>query len=229
MKKRGIAIDGPAGAGKSTIVKIVASKLKINSVDSGSLYRTIAYCLKENGISIEDVLEMPDEELKGTLNAMKIEPKFEESGQVNYLNGDPVEDKLLRTEEISMNASKVSQNGLVREKVTEICQSLAKSEDVVMEGRDIGTVVMPNALLKVYLDADPEERAKRRILQLKEKGQKAPSLDEMIEDIKKRDNQDMTREISPLKKADDAMTLDSTSLTIEEVCKFIVDEYKNRA
>ena len=104
MKKRGIAIDGPAGAGKSTIVKIVAKELGINSVDSGSLYRTIAYCLKENEISIEDVLEMPDEELQGILNAMKIEPKFEDAGQVNYLNGDPIEDKLLRTEVISMKA-----------------------------------------------------------------------------------------------------------------------------
>ncbi|MCQ2977393.1 MAG: (d)CMP kinase [archaeon] len=228
MNKKGIAVDGPAGAGKSTIVKIIAKELGINYVDSGSLYRTIAYCMKTNDIDVSDVLEMPEEELKVMLNAMDIKMEFSDGTQTNYLNGEALEDNVLRTEDISMMASKVSQNGEVRNKVTNICQDCAKVNDVIMEGRDITTVVMPNALLKVYLDADVTERAKRRIAQLKEKGQKAPKMEDMIADIEKRDKQDMNRDIAPLKKAEDAMVLDTTSLTIDEVVKFVISEYKNK-
>lgn len=229
MTKRGIAVDGPAGAGKSTIVKLVAKEIGINYVDSGSLYRTIAYCLKENDIKVDDFIEMPDNEVKELLDAMDIKVRFNEDGtQVNSLNGSDIEDSLLRTEEVSMVASTTSANGFVRDKVTNICKELSASESVIMEGRDITTVVMPNALLKVYLDADVEIRAKRRIAQLKEKGIKAPSLDDMIADVIKRDKQDMNRDIAPLKKADDAMVLDSTALTIDEVVKFIVSEYNDR-
>lgn len=228
MSKKGIAVDGPAGAGKSTIVKLIASDLGINYVDSGSLYRTIAYCIKTNDIDVNDLLEMPDNELKEMLDAMDIRMEWHDGVQTNYLNDEAIEDKLLRTEEISMVASTSSKLGLVREKVTSLCQEASKENEVIMEGRDIGTVIMPNALLKVYLDADPAERARRRIAQLKEKGEKAPSMEDMILDIEKRDKQDMTREISPLKKADDAMVLDSTSLTIDEVVKFVVSEYQDR-
>ena len=228
MNKRGIAVDGPAGAGKSTVVKIIAKELGINYVDSGSLYRTIAYCLFKNDIDCNDVMEMPDEELKGILDSMNIEVEFSDGVQINHLNGEAIEDKLLRSEETSMVASKTSSLGLVREKVNNIIYKIIKENEVVMEGRDIGTVVMPDALLKVYLDASSEERAKRRILQLKEKGQKAGTLLEVKADIEKRDKQDMTREIAPLKKADDAMVLDSTALTISEVVRFICDEYKER-
>lgn len=228
MNKKGIAIDGPAGAGKSTIVKLVAEKLGINYVDSGSLYRTIAYCLKQNDIDINDALEMTNEELLEILNAMEIVPQFEDRKQINYLNDEKVEDNLLRTEDISINASTISTNGLVRDKVTNICRDIAKRYNVIMEGRDTTTVIMTDALLKVYLDADVWERANRRIGQLKEKGLKAPSLDEMIEDIKKRDNQDMNRDIAPLKIAEDAMVLDSSNLTIEEVVNIIIDEYNER-
>ena len=180
MNKKGIAIDGPAGAGKSTIVKLVAEKLGINYVDSGSLYRTIAYCLKQNDIDINDALEMTNEELLEILNAMEIVPQFEDGKQINYLNDEKVEDNLLRTEDMSINASTISTNGLVRDKVTNICRDIAKRYNVIMEGRDTTTVIMTDALLKVYLDADVLERANRRIGQLKEKGLKAPSLDEMI-------------------------------------------------
>ena len=228
MNKKGIAIDGPAGAGKSTIVKLVAEKLGINYVDSGSLYRTIAYCLKQNDIDINDALEMTNEELLEILNAMEIVPQFEDGKQINYLNDEKVEDNLLRTEDMSINASTISTNGLVRDKVTNICRDIAKRYNVIMEGRDTTTVIMTDALLKVYLDADVLERANRRIGQLKEKGLKAPSLDEMIEDIKKRDNQDMNRDIAPLKIAEDAIVLVSSNLTIEEVVNIIIDEYNER-
>lgn len=228
MNKMGIAVDGPAGAGKSTVVKLIAKELGINYVDSGSIYRTIAYCLKQNDIDVDVFLEMTDAELKETLDAMDIKLEFKDGIQTNYLNGEAIEDSLLRSEDVSMVASKSSANGFVREKVTKLCQDTCKEVEVIMEGRDIGSVVMPEALLKVYLDASVEERANRRIKQLKEKKQKVGTIEEVMADIEKRDKQDMTREIAPLKKVEDAMVLDSTALTIEEVVKFIVDEYKAR-
>lgn len=228
MTKKGIAVDGPAGAGKSTITKIVAKELGINYVDSGSLYRTIAYCLFKNDIDTDTVMEMTDGELKEMLDAMKIEVEFKDGVQINHLNGEAIEDKLLRSEETSMVASKTSALPLVREKVNSVILNVIKDNEVIMEGRDIGTVVMPNALLKVYLDASVEERAKRRMLEIKAKGEKSPKLDDIKADIEKRDKQDMTRDVAPLKKAEDAMLLDSTSLTIDEVVKFVTDEYLSR-
>ena len=205
-----IAIDGPAGSGKGTVAKIIAKKISAVYVDTGAMYRCVALEAIRNNIKIEE-----KEKIQEFLNNINIDLKQENENLKIYLNNEDVSDKI-RTEEVSKFASSYSTIDIVREKMVDLQREMATSKDIVMEGRDIGTVVFPNADIKIYLDATPEERANRRMKQNKEKGI-VSNYDDILKEIKIRDNRDMTREISPLKKADDAIYMDSTNFEIDEV------------
>ena len=214
-----IAIDGPAGAGKSTIAKKVAKTLGYIYVDTGAMYRAMAlYMIKlgidpENANAIEEACKSAD-----------IDIEYRDGEQVVLLNGENV-NAYLRTEEVGNMASVTSVNAKVREKLVELQQKLAATKDVVMDGRDIGTVVLPNAEVKVYLTASSLVRAKRRALELEAKGE-AVDLAKIEADIIDRDNRDMTREISPLKQAEDATLIDSSYMNIDEVVEAILNLVK---
>ncbi|WP_022761608.1 (d)CMP kinase [Butyrivibrio sp. AD3002] len=214
-----IAIDGPAGAGKSTIAKIVSKKLGFIYIDTGAMYRAMAVHMIRNGVSGDDSAE-----IEKNIDSADISIGHENGEQVVYLNGENV-NSLLRTEEVSAMASKTSANAKVREKLVELQRKQAKTTDVVMDGRDIGTVVLPDSELKIYLTAGTRVRAERRYKELIEKGETC-NIDEIEADIKERDHRDMTRENSPLKKADDAVEVDSSYMTIEEVADRIISLYK---
>ena len=205
-----IAIDGPAGSGKGTVAKIIAKKISAVYVDTGAMYRCVALEAIRNNIKIEE-----KEKIQEFLNNINIDLKQENENLKIYLNNEDVSDKI-RTEEVSKFASSYSTIDIVREKMVDLQREMATSKDIVMEGRDIGTVVFPNADIKIYLDATPEERANRRMKQNKEKGIES-NYDDILKEIKIRDNRDMTRKISPLKKADDAIYMDSTNFEIDEV------------
>lgn len=211
-----IAIDGPAGAGKSTIAKRVAKDLSFVYVDTGAMYRSIGLYMLKNGIDIhdKDAVEKASEKADVRLS-------YIDGTQHVLLNGEDVSTQI-REEEVGKAASVVSAYPQVRKNLTALQKKLAETENVVMDGRDIGTCVLPDAFLKIYLTASPEVRGRRRYLELVEKGEN-PDLNEIIEDIRKRDQADMTREISPLKKADDAVEIDSSEMTIDEVVKAIED------
>lgn len=211
-----IAIDGPAGAGKSTIAKKVASDLSFVYVDTGAMYRSIGLYMLKKGIDIHD----KDAVEKASQDA-DVRLQYIDGTQHVLLNGEDVSTQI-REEEVGKAASVVSAYPQVRKNLTALQKKLAETENVVMDGRDIGTCVLPDAFLKIYLTASPEVRGRRRFLELKEKGEN-PDLKEIIEDIRKRDQADMTREISPLKKADDAVEIDSSEMTIDEVVKAIED------
>ncbi|MBQ1843233.1 MAG: (d)CMP kinase [Lachnospiraceae bacterium] len=211
-----IAIDGPAGAGKSTIAKKVASDLSFVYVDTGAMYRSIGLYMLKKGIDIHD----KDAVEKASQDA-DVRLVYIDGTQHVLLNGEDVS-REIREEEVGKAASVVSAYPQVRANLTALQKRLAETENVVMDGRDIGTCVLPDAFLKIYLTASPEVRGRRRFLELKEKGEN-PDLNEIIEDIRKRDQADMTREISPLKKADDAVEIDSSEMTIDEVVKAIED------
>lgn len=210
-----IAIDGPAGAGKSTIAKLIAKKKGFVYVDTGAMYRAMALYFLEEGISADD-----QEKIGAAANDVDVTISYENGEQVVWLNGRNV-NGLIRTEEVSKMASKSSTNGAVRKKLVELQQALAKKESVVMDGRDIGTCVLPDADVKVYLTASSHVRALRRYEELKAKGE-ACDLDVIEKDIIDRDYQDMHRELSPLKQADDAVLLDSSDMTIEQVANAII-------
>lgn len=212
-----IAIDGPAGSGKGTAAKLVSEKLNFINIDTGAMYRCVALKMAENNIGLEDY-----EEIHKILDDIEID--FE--GQNVFLNGRDVS-KEIRTVEISNFVSPVSAIGFIREKMVDLQRKLGAGKSVVMEGRDIGTVVFPNADLKIYLDATAEERARRRVAQNTENNI-ASDYEQILKDIIERDKRDSTREISPLKKADDAIVVDSTNLTIEEVVTKIVELAKER-
>ncbi len=216
---RSIAIDGPAGAGKSTIAKIVSKKLGFIYIDTGAMYRAMAVHMIRNGVSGEDSAE-----IEKNIDSADISIGHENGEQVVYLNGENVNSQL-RTEQVSAMASKTSANAKVRAKLVELQQKMAKTTNVVMDGRDIGTVVLPDSELKVYLTAGTRVRAERRYKELIEKGETC-NIDEIEEDIKERDHRDMTRENSPLKKADDAVEIDSSYMTIDEVADKIIELYK---
>ena len=214
-----IAIDGPAGAGKSTIAKKVAKKMGYIYVDTGAMYRAMALFMIKQGIdpcdatSIEEACKIAD-----------ISIEYRDGEQVVLLNGENV-NAYLRTEEVGNMASVTSVNAKVREKLVELQQKLAKTKDVVMDGRDIGTVVLPNVEVKVYLTASSLVRAQRRALELEAKGESA-DLSKIEADIIERDNRDMTRAISPLKQAEDATLIDSSYMTIDEVVEAILNLVK---
>ena len=217
-----IAIDGPAGAGKSTIAKKVAKELKdYIYVDTGAMYRAIAYYLVTNRIDIEN-----DEDLKSACDQIAITIRYENDAQQVYLNGENVT-PYLRTEETGNMASKSSAKAPVRAALLDIQRDLAKENNVVMDGRDIGSNVLPNAELKIYLTASSKERANRRYKELVKKGEPA-DFDKIEADIIERDNRDMNRAIAPLKQAEDAILIDSSDMTIDEVVKTIMDYAKRR-
>lgn len=211
-----IAIDGPAGAGKSTIAKGLAKKLNAIYVDTGAMYRAIGLYVLRNGIDKND--EVAVVEAVSTINVSIV---FEDGQQVVMLNGENV-NGFIRTEEVGMMASGISGYAKVREKMVNLQRELAESTDVVMDGRDIGTVVLPNANPKIYLTASARVRAERRAAELEAKGEPA-DIDTIEKDIIDRDYADMHRAVSPLMKADDAVEIDSSYMTIEEVQQAIID------
>ncbi len=216
-----VALDGPSGAGKSTIAKKIAERLEYVYVDTGALYRSVAYYVISNGEKPENTQKVCD-----MLENISVELVYRDGAQRVVLNGEDVSDKI-RTPEISMGASAVSAIPQVRSFLFDLQQSIAKKNDIIMDGRDIGTVVLPNADVKIFLTADAEERAKRRFKELSEKGDKS-TYDEVLKDIIQRDYNDTHREIAPLKKADDAVEVDSTSMSpdevVEEICRIIKEK-----
>lgn len=210
--KKIIAVDGPAGAGKSTVSKIVAAKLNFTYIDTGAMYRAVGLKVLES--------EQPLTEKFLAEVTEKIEIELDESARV-FVDGEEVTKKI-RTPEVSRLASDVSKFGFVRKKLTELQRKMAERGSVIMDGRDIGTQVLPNADLKIFLTASIEERARRRFGELQAKGQ-AVELEEIKNEIAARDKQDSEREIAPLKKADDAILLDTTNLSVEEVVNKILD------
>jgi len=215
-----IAIDGPAGAGKSTIARNIAEKLGFIYVDTGAMYRAMALFLIRKGIAAEDA------DAISSCGEAEITIRYENGEQHVILDGEDVTG-MLRTEEVGSMASRSSVNGDVRTKLVELQQKLAEKENVVMDGRDIGTVVLPHAFCKIYMTASPRVRAERRCLELQEKGQPA-DLQKIEADIIERDHRDMTRAISPLKQADDAVLLDTSELTIDEVTDRILSIYEEK-
>lgn len=210
-----IAIDGPAGAGKSTIAKKVAKTKGFIYVDTGAMYRAMAYYLLTEKVNPENAKEIEDK-CKGA----DITIRYVDGEQVVLLNGANV-NGVLRTEEVGNMASTTSKNPKVRERLTQLQKELAAKNDVVMDGRDIGTCVLPNADVKIYLTASSAVRAKRRFDELTAKGESC-DIKKIEEDIVKRDQQDMSREIAPLKQAEDAHFVDSSYMTIEEVVQKIL-------
>lgn len=219
MSKK-IAIDGPAGAGKSTIAKIVAKELGFIYVDTGAMYRAMALYMINNNIDASD-----SEKISATCQSADITIRHEGGVQRVYLNGEDVSE-LVRKEEVGKMASASSVNGDVRKKLVELQQKLAQTTDVVMDGRDIGTVVLPDADLKVFLTASSRVRANRRYKELTAKGETC-DIDAIEKDIIERDYRDSHREISPLKQAEDAVLVDTSDMTIDEVAGKIIDLYNN--
>lgn len=214
-----VAIDGPAGAGKSTIAKKVAKEKDFIYIDTGAMYRAMAIHFLRCGIKAEE-----HEKISKAVEDVNVTISYENGEQQVFLNGENVTGRL-RTEEVGNMASASSVNGDVRQKLVELQRKLAATASVVMDGRDIGTVVLPNADVKVYLTASSEVRAKRRYKELLEKGQEA-DLAKIKQDIEERDYRDMNREISPLRQAEDAVLVDSSDLTIEESVQAILDLIK---
>ena len=209
-----IAIDGPAGSGKSSVSKLVAKNLGFTSIDTGALYRAVAYYFKSNKIS--------EENIKNALKSIDLKAKNIDGKFNVFLSGKNVTDKI-RDEEISKMTSKISKRPEVRDFLLEFQRNLAKSENCVMDGRDIGTVVMPNAEIKIFLTASHENRAMRRFNQL---GRVVP-FENILEDLKKRDYQDTHREIAPLKMASDAILIDNSDISLEQTVEKICDIARN--
>ncbi len=210
-----VAIDGPAGAGKSTIAKLVAKEKGYIYVDTGAMYRGLAIHFLEQGIAAEDT-----EQIIAACEGANVTIKYEDGVQQIYLNDRNITSRL-REEAVGNMASKSSAIPEVRAKLLDLQRSLAKTQDVIMDGRDIGTCVLPDADVKVYLTASVETRAKRRYDELQAKGLSC-DFDEIAKDIEERDHRDMTRETAPLKQAEDAVLVDSSELSIDEVVKAIV-------
>lgn len=211
-----VAIDGPGGTGKSTIAKAIASRFNIEYIDTGAMYRAIALKATRNSVAADD---------EQAVESMLADTVIDFDGSVK-LDGEAVE-SFIRTNEISMAASNISKLACVRAKVDEVSKYLASTKDVVMEGRDIGTAVIPDAEVKIFMTADPMVRAERRYNQLLEQGKEA-DLNKIAEEIKARDYQDSHREINPLKQADDAVFLDTSDMTIEENIDAVADIIKNK-
>ncbi|MCM1056709.1 MAG: (d)CMP kinase [Firmicutes bacterium] len=210
-----IAIDGPAGAGKSTIAKAVAERMNLIYVDTGMMYRAMALYVLRQGTDLQD-----REKIAEACKDADVTIRYEDGVQMVYLNGENVS-ALLRTEEVGSTASVISPIPEVRSKLVELQRKLAEKKDCIMDGRDIGTCVLPNAQKKIYLTASSAVRAKRRYDQLTAKGE-ACELAKIREDIEERDHRDMNREVSPLKQAEDAVLLDTSDMTKEEVIEQVI-------
>lgn len=211
-----VAIDGPAGAGKSTIAKIVAKEKGFIYVDTGAMFRALAIYFIRQGIKADE-----NEKISASLSGADVTIEYVNGEQQVILNGENVT-PILRTEEVGNMASASSVNGDVRNKMKELQQKLAETSNVVMDGRDIGTVILPNAQVKVYLTASVDVRAERRYKELMEKGQEA-DIEKIKKDIEERDHRDMNRDIAPLRQAEDAILVDSSYLTIEESARTILN------
>lgn len=217
-----IAIDGPAGAGKSTIAKLAAKELSFIYVDTGALYRAIGLCAYKNSIGSKDVPEI----LK-MLENIKVELAFNDKGeQVVLLNGEDVS-SLIRTPEISMYASDVSAIPQVRAFLLDLQRNMAKTNNIIMDGRDIATVVLPDAKVKIFLTASPEIRAKRRYDELIEKGMDV-KYDDVLKDVQTRDYNDSHRETAPLRPAEDSVIVDTSGLSLEESVEKLISIMKER-
>ena len=211
-----VAIDGPAGAGKGTITKLVGEKKNLIYIDTGALYRCVTLYMIRNKISLDDT-----DKIKEFLNKINIELKKENNEDLVFLNGEDVT-KLIREKEVNELVSQVSHIVEVRENITNLSRKIAEGKNVIMEGRDIGTNVFPNADVKIYLDATPEERARRRMKQNQEKGIDIP-YDEILKNIIYRDNNDKTSNVAPLKQAEDAFYIDSSDMPIEKVVDKVIE------
>ena len=216
-----IAIDGPAGAGKSTIAKAAARELGFMYLDTGAIYRTLAVGLLQAGTDVDDPVM-----LEKDLAAMQVDVIYTDGVQHMFLNGTDVTDRL-RTEEVSSMASISSAKQQVRDKLFSLQRENAAKYDLIMDGRDIGTLILPDAPLKIYLTADARVRAKRRFDELREKGVEC-DIDTIEKEIRERDERDMNREIAPLKQAEDAVLIDSSYMTIDEVAGQIVSLAKEK-
>ena len=211
-----VAVDGPAGSGKGTITKIVGEKENLIYIDTGALYRCVTLSMVRKNVKLEEL-----EKIQEILDTIDIEFKKEDDQKKVYLNGEDVS-KEIRESAVNKLVSQVSHIVIVREAITELSRKIAEGKQVIMEGRDIGTNVFPNADVKIYLDASSEERAKRRQKQNEEKGINIP-FEEIVENIKFRDNNDKTSQVAPLKQAEDAIYIDSSDMTIEEVAEKVIE------
>lgn len=210
-----VAIDGPAGSGKGTITKIVGKKLNLVNIDTGAMYRCVTLeCLKRN-IDVTNLFE-----IEKVLNEIEIVFKKEDGKDLVFLNNENVTEKI-RTGEVDNFVAKFAAVKIIRDKVTPMQREMGKTSDIIMEGRDIGTVVFPDADVKIFLDCSVEERANRRYKQNLEKGIES-TYEEILESIKERHRLETQRDIAPFVKAEDAIYVDTTSLTIEEVCNKII-------
>lgn len=210
-----IAVDGPSGAGKSTIAKSVALRLGIDYIDTGAMYRAVGYKAKQEGVDVEDAEALQD---------MMAGTNIDFSGGDIILDGQIIND-MIRTPEISMMASKCSAKQAVREKLVDIQRQMAERKSVIMDGRDIGTNVLKDAEYKFFLTASAQERADRRYKELIQKGEDV-TFEDVLKDIQQRDHNDMSRTLNPLKKAEDAIEVDTTGLSIEEVIEKVMEEIK---
>ena len=216
MKQFAVAIDGPSGAGKSTIAKAVAAKLAIVYVDTGALYRTIGLAVQRRGISMDD-----NAGILSVLPEIRVELTYRDGSQCVLLDGEDVSG-LIRTPEISMYASKVSALPAVRAFLLDLQRDMARTHSVVMDGRDIGTVILPDAEVKIFLTASDEKRAERRWLELREKGEEV-TVEDVLSDMRRRDAQDSSRAAAPLRQAEDAVLVDTSALTLEESIQAVLD------
>jgi cytidylate kinase len=210
-----VAIDGPVGAGKSTIADAVAARLGILHLDTGAMYRALGLTALRRGIDTQD-----EQAVVQLCNGLNISVTHEADGQHTFVEGEDVTG-LIRTQEVGMAASTVSRYADVRKAMVRLQQRLAAETDMLLDGRDICTTVLPNATAKIFLTAAPEERARRRFLELQQKGG-TETFEQVLEEVKKRDDQDMNRPVEPLRKAEDAELVDSTNLSFDEVVEKIL-------
>ncbi|WP_294683403.1 (d)CMP kinase [uncultured Gemella sp.] len=221
MKYVSVAVDGPAGSGKSTITKMVAKSLGFNYVDTGAMYRALTYNFLSNGL---DKLE--EETIKELLSKIEFRVEYVEGVQHVYVNDEEVSDKI-RTAEVSKFTSLFAKSPAVRDFLIDTQRNLANTNNIIMDGRDIASVVLPNADVKIFLTASVEERARRRVLDFEHQGIENVDFEKVKEDIKARDGQDENRDIAPLVKVDSATLLDTTSLTIDEVVEKMTELVKS--
>ena len=220
MKYVSVAVDGPAGSGKSTITKMVAKSLGFNYVDTGAMYRALTYNFLSNNLS-----ELDEERIKQLLSKVQFRVEYVDGVQYVYVNDEEVSDKI-RTAEVSKYTSLFAKSPAVREFLIDTQRNLAGSNNIIMDGRDIASVVLPNADVKIFLTASVEERARRRVLDFERQGIENVDFEKVKEDIKARDWQDENRDIAPLVQVESATLLDTTSLTIEEVVAKMIELVK---